>query len=110
MLVMNASNRRLLSAQTADFSQWWSVFSDPVLDKLVQSAYMENLTLRIAGVRVLEARAVLGIAVGRQYPQQQVGVADYSYNNLSSHNPGTAFGDITYSALSIGEGNDSFAA
>src|SRR5437762_2040811 len=29
-----------------DLSQWWTVFTDPVLDSLVCSAYQQNLTLR----------------------------------------------------------------
>src|SRR5262245_56411081 len=40
-----------------DDSHWWTVFNDPVLSDLVQTAYRENLTLREAGFRVLQARA-----------------------------------------------------
>ena len=55
-------------------SQWWRVFNDPVLDRLVDTAYAQNLPLQIAGLRILEARAQLGIATGQLYPQvQQVG-------------------------------------
>src|SRR5262249_13892469 len=45
-------------------NHWWSVFHDPVLEALVGNAYLQNLTLREAGFRVLQARAQLGIAVG----------------------------------------------
>src|SRR5262249_22343574 len=38
---------------------------------LINLAYQQNLTLRTAGVRVLEARAQLGEAIGEFYPQQQ---------------------------------------
>jgi NodT family efflux transporter outer membrane factor (OMF) lipoprotein len=41
------------------------------LDRLVETAYQENLDLRQAGVRILEARAQLGIAAGQLYPQTQ---------------------------------------
>ena len=44
---------------------------DPALNQLIDTAYRENLTLRIAGVRVLEARAQLGIVTGQLYPQSQ---------------------------------------
>src|SRR5438445_1523978 len=47
-----------------EFRDWWTVFSDPVLTRLIQLAYQRNLTLQTAGVRVLEARAQLGIAIG----------------------------------------------
>jgi NodT family efflux transporter outer membrane factor (OMF) lipoprotein len=64
------------AAQTspADYRTWWNVFRDPVLDTLVQIAYAQNIPLRVAGARVFEARARLGIAIGDQYPQvQQIG-------------------------------------
>ena len=57
--------------ESADYSQWWTVFGDPVLDSLVEQAYQQNLTLRIAGLRILEARATLGIARGSAFPQSQ---------------------------------------
>ena len=50
---------------------WWASFNDPVLDQLVQTAYQQNLPLQISGLRILEARAQLGIAIGQQYPQDQ---------------------------------------
>ena len=53
-----------VDSESKDYRDWWRVFDDPVLDRLIERAYRENLSLRIAGVRVLEARAQLGIAVG----------------------------------------------
>jgi NodT family efflux transporter outer membrane factor (OMF) lipoprotein len=50
---------------------WWRVFGDPVLDGLVEAAYENNLSLQIAGVRVLQARAQLNKSVGNLFPQQQ---------------------------------------
>ena len=43
-------------------AHWWTVFNDPTLDSLIQTAYQQNLTLRAAGARILEARALRGIA------------------------------------------------
>jgi NodT family efflux transporter outer membrane factor (OMF) lipoprotein len=54
-----------------DDSHWWTVFNDPVLNDLVQTAYQQNLTLRQAGFRVLQARAQLGIGIGEFFPQTQ---------------------------------------
>src|SRR5262249_18361123 len=51
---------------------WWKVFNDSALDRLVELAYQQNLPLQVAGLRIVEARAQLGIATGRQYPQVQV--------------------------------------
>jgi NodT family efflux transporter outer membrane factor (OMF) lipoprotein len=61
-------------------SDWWLVFNDPVLNKLVEIAYNQNLSLEIAGLRVLEARAQLGIVTSNLYPQSQALSGNYSYN------------------------------
>jgi NodT family efflux transporter outer membrane factor (OMF) lipoprotein len=51
---------------------WWKVFDDPVLEGLIESAYQDNLTLQIAGVRVLQARAQLNASIGELFPQAAV--------------------------------------
>src|SRR5262249_14218027 len=66
-----------------DLSKWWTVFHDPVLDSLICSAYQQNLSLREAGFRVLEARAQLFIEVGSLFPQTQQMTADYTRNATS---------------------------
>jgi NodT family efflux transporter outer membrane factor (OMF) lipoprotein len=60
-----------VSTAAQEHRDWWRAFNDPALNRLVETAYRENLTLRLAGVRVLEARAQLGIATGQLYPQVQ---------------------------------------
>ncbi|MFO7902883.1 MAG: efflux transporter outer membrane subunit [Planctomycetota bacterium] len=60
-----------ISAELPQNPMWWEVFDDPILDQLVQSVYDQNLTLRAAGMRVLNARAQRGIAIGGWFPQQQ---------------------------------------
>ncbi len=65
-----------------EYIDWWNVFNDPTMVKLIKLAYQQNLTLRTAGVRVLEARAQLGMAIGELYPQQQTLTASVSYNRL----------------------------
>ena len=57
--------------QTAVDKLWWKAFNDQTLDQLIQLAYQQNLPLQIAGLRILEARARLSVAIGWQYPQQQ---------------------------------------
>jgi NodT family efflux transporter outer membrane factor (OMF) lipoprotein len=71
-------------AQTDDLSKWWTVFNDPVLDALICYGYSQNLTLRQAGYRVLEARAQLGIAAGQLFPQTQFARGDFD-RNVSSN-------------------------
>lgn len=75
-----ASQRRL----NPDLRQWWQVFGDPILDQLIAESDAHNSTLKIAGLRVMEARAQLGIAQAGRYPQVQQAGADSLYVN---HNP-----------------------
>ena len=82
-----------IESKDANFSQWWSVFNDPVLNTLVESAYQQNLPLQISGLRVLEARAQFGIAIGFQYPQTQQANADGSANQLSKNAPNSGNAD-----------------
>jgi NodT family efflux transporter outer membrane factor (OMF) lipoprotein len=79
---IESADKRVRS-DTGDISQWWTVFDDPVLNGLVQSAYRQNLTLREAGFRVLEARAQRGIAVGELFPQTQFTNGDYARGGVS---------------------------
>jgi NodT family efflux transporter outer membrane factor (OMF) lipoprotein len=67
---IDASDQRI-RRDSEDLWAWWKVFHDPVLDNLVCTAYHQNLTLRQAGFRVLEARAQVGISVGNIFPQLQ---------------------------------------
>lgn len=58
--------------------RWWQVFGDPTLNELVHGAYQQNITLRQAGFRVLEARAQAGIARGEFFPQSQDNFGSYT--------------------------------
>lgn len=73
-----------------DIRQWWQVFADPVLDRLIAQADAHNSNLKIAGLRVMEARAQLGIAQSGRYPQLQQASADSLYvdrNQSGGRNP-----------------------
>src|SRR5262249_48378579 len=67
---IDAKNPQVKNA-AADYSPWWQAFNDPVLNDLVKTAYDQNIDLRIAATRVLEARAQQAIAVGTLFPQSQ---------------------------------------
>ena len=91
-----------IESKEAEFSEWWSIFNDPVLNDLVQAAYQQNLPLQIAGLRIYEARAQLGIAFGFQYPQTQQGLGSASLNQASKNAPNVAAADRYFSAYDIG--------
>jgi NodT family efflux transporter outer membrane factor (OMF) lipoprotein len=73
------------TTQSATDSTWWKTFNDPTLDRLIELAYGQNLSLRAAGVKIMEARAALGIAVGQQYPQLQTAMAGATRYSLSEN-------------------------
>jgi multidrug efflux system outer membrane protein len=55
-------------AQPAAGSPWWSVFSDPVLNRLEDEAVASNQDLQGAIARVAEARAETGSVASSRYP------------------------------------------
>jgi NodT family efflux transporter outer membrane factor (OMF) lipoprotein len=77
---------------------WWESFGDPVLTDLIVEAYRQNPSLEAAGVRVLEATARRGIAIGTLFPQTQNAVGGYrrivSSENTSFVPPERSFNDF----------------
>lgn len=78
---------KALKTQDQDYLEWWRSFHDPVLDRLIEIAYAQNLTLLSAGTKVLQARAALGVAIGEFFPQQQQATGAVSDNLLSQASP-----------------------
>ena len=79
----------------SEYRSWWRAFNDPALDRLVEQAYRENLPLRSAGMRVLQARAQLGIAIGEIFPQTQQAVGSVQYNRTSDRSVTSAVAAAT---------------
>jgi NodT family efflux transporter outer membrane factor (OMF) lipoprotein len=69
-------------------SRWWMVFKDPKLNYLIDCAYHQNLSLKEAGFRILEARAQQAIAVGNIFPQSQTASGNYTRSGAPV-SPGT---------------------
>ena len=67
--------------ESVDLRFWWRVFNDPVLDGLMELAREESPTLQIAGLRVLEARATLGLADSARSPQVRQATGAITYVN-----------------------------
>lgn len=98
-------NQELGDASTQsqiDLEFWWRSFDDPILNDLIELAGAGNPNLRIAGLRVLESRAALGIALSQRYPQVQQVSGSASYveqrfqggddQNFRQYQSGGAFG------------------
>lgn len=65
-------------------AEWWDVFEDPALDHLVDTAYGQNLNLRVLGTRVLQARAQQAVTAGNIFPQTQQLNGSYYYGNFAN--------------------------
>ncbi|MBX7143453.1 MAG: efflux transporter outer membrane subunit [Oligoflexia bacterium] len=88
----------------ANLSRWWTVFSDPVLNSLVEKALRSNHDLRIAVSRVSEVRARYGISFSALWPS--IGAAGaYERTKLSEN-----LGGRTAGATSQGQAFNSYQA
>lgn len=84
---------------------WWKVFNDRTLDSLICTAYHQNLTLREAGFRILQARAQLGIAFGNVFPQTQNMTGSYTRfaeSQATAQSSGGTFGPQFFSQWDYG--------
>lgn len=66
-------------------ASWWKAFNDPTLTSLIEQGYRNNINTQIAGVRVLQSRALLAQSVGEQYPQTQVMQGDYTHYSIGGN-------------------------
>ncbi len=81
---LEAGNKQIKDTP-ANYSAWWKSFDDPDLNQIIARAYRDNVSLKIAAVNVLEARAELGIATGELYPQTQQAAGSQTFNRFSSY-------------------------
>jgi NodT family efflux transporter outer membrane factor (OMF) lipoprotein len=79
----------------AELARWWETLNDPALNRLIATAIEQNNSIKVAGLRVLEAEAALGIASGNRFPQLQVISGDAAY---------TDSGDLTQEQYQLGAG------
>jgi len=92
----------VVTHKPAEQVRWWEVFRDPVLGRLIEIAYLNNYSLKVAGLKVLEARAQLGIAVGYLYPQIQQANGGVTYTSASKNAANTAAGDLGFREYNVG--------
>ena len=75
--------RVLSNIHQVDHEAWWHSFGDPMLDSLIESASQQNLPLRVAGMRVLQAQAERAIAAGQLLPQSQEATGQFQHVQFS---------------------------
>ncbi len=88
--------------QKTDLRFWWTVFNDPILNALIETARKENPGLRIAGLRILESRAALGIADSTLYPQIQQATGSLNQLDIAQRGGNAANDNLGYTAYSAG--------
>lgn len=84
-------NDKRLSNGPDEHATWWTNFNDPVLNDLICDAYKQNLTLKEAGMRILEAKANRNIAIGNLFPQTQQATGDFVRTVYSKENVNSEF-------------------
>jgi multidrug efflux system outer membrane protein len=89
---------RAKEGQRPPHDAWWRLFDDPVLDQLVAEAQRLNPGVRTAGMRILEARAQLGIAGSALYPQVQQATGEV----VRAGQEKSDGADSTFTAYSVG--------
>lgn len=85
-----------------ELARWWTVFEDPILDDLVETAVKQNPTLQSAALRMLAAQAQRGIAFGLLFPQEQNAFGSYTLNRLSGNQANQALLDREYGNWQLG--------
>jgi len=91
-----------VSQQAPPDTAWWRAFNDATLDTLVRLAYHENLPLQVAGLRIMESRAQLGLASGRQWPQIQAVIGSATGVGVSKYAANGAVADRNYWDYQLG--------
>lgn len=87
-----------VSAESAE-SQWWRIFDDPVLDRLIADAFSENNDLKRAAANLESVRAALGAERAALFPATTVSAsADYTRLGAAAGGPvGAGRDDFLYS-------------
>ena len=80
-----AVDSRTVATPTVDLVNWWRGFEDPLLTSLVERALAQNLDLKQASARVVQARAALKNANAALLPSGQVSSqAGETYQSLET--------------------------
>ncbi|MCX7822943.1 MAG: TolC family protein, partial [Syntrophobacterales bacterium] len=64
----SSSSEGLFDSGKEPLDNWWNLFNDPILSKLIGNVIADNRDVRKAVARIEEARAQLGYVTGTLYP------------------------------------------
>ena len=88
-----AADKRVQSSGE-ELCAWWRVFHDPELDSLIDTAYQQNLDLKKAAQRILEAKYSRNRTAGNLLPQTQKDVGGYLHGQISKNLTQGAFPEL----------------
>ena len=91
--------RVISDAHQVDDAAWWTTFGDPTLDNLMRTSFSQNLTLRAASMRVLEAQSQRAIASGLRLPQFQEAFGQYQRIQASTAGNSLGIGALPFRAF-----------
>jgi outer membrane protein, multidrug efflux system len=90
-----------LAASQGD-QKWWEVYQDQELQELIRTAVKQNYDVRIAGTRILQAQAQLGITRANQYPNVSGGAS--LVDQRQARTPATPPIEVGVGALNVSAG------
>jgi NodT family efflux transporter outer membrane factor (OMF) lipoprotein len=90
------------ATETPDLADWWKVLGDPALNNLIAVAHKKNNSLRIAGLRVIEAQANLQVVTGNKYPQSQAMAGSATAIGKSKRDSDSILSDLEFSQYTLG--------
>ena len=82
-----------VTAAEAELTHWWTLFDDPILVVLVESAVRSNLELKQAEARIRQARAARGVVAAGRGPTGDA-TGTYQRSRTASAGSGQSKGDI----------------
>ncbi|MBA3007562.1 MAG: efflux transporter outer membrane subunit [Proteobacteria bacterium] len=88
-----------MAAAEQELAQWWKIFNDPTLTSLIERAMQANLDLRMAGSRIRQARAAMGIAGANLGPTVETST---SYRRSQTARSGNSGESITTDLYMMG--------
>ncbi|AKF10982.1 efflux transporter outer membrane subunit [Sandaracinus amylolyticus] len=86
---------RLSTNATVDVA-WWTSFEDPALDRLIDLAYRQDLSLQIARLRIEESRAQVGVAIAEMFPRNPSPVASGSVAGITRSGGTNIYGQYLF--------------
>ena len=101
--VRQASTQPSVAVTAPIRADWWMLFNDPMLEKLVQRAVATNLDLRTAALRLEESRQQANVVYAAQYPSMNAN-ANYTREKASKEGIFSALGGATSATSANGAG------